>query len=282
MKKKIERMPKRWFYFTVLSLVFTSFTASTLMAKRPPKPEPVKELRPGLLMGYLPTRVIMGEIMELIPAPPEEQSAAYLLDRKVNSKSMAQRGTARWKQATIDADLHFPDAAGIFSCAIDAPVTEKETPYLYQLLRRTLTDAGLSTYGAKDKYKRPRPFIVNKQPICSPEIQEKLGKQGSYPSGHTAIGWAWALILTEIAPDRSTEILARGRSFGESRLVCNVHWLSDVMEGRFAASATVAKLHGDPAFLNDLQAAKEEYTAIVAKGLKPSRDCKAEAAALAE
>lgn len=107
-----------------------------------------------------------------------------------------------------------------------------------------------------------------------------MKKDGSYPSGHTAIGWAWALILTEIAPDRTNEILARGRSFGESRMVCNVHWYSDIIEGRFMAASTVARLHANETFMADLAEAKKESAAAKAKGLKPTRDCAAEDEAL--
>ena len=160
------------------------------------------------------------------------------------------------------------------------PITEEDTPHLYMLLRRTGADAGLSTYTAKRQYQRKRPFMMNDEPICTPDEEELLRKDGSYPSGHTALGWAWALILTEIAPDSADAILARGRAFGESRNVCNVHWHSDVAEGRFMGAATVAKLHANPAFRNEVEAAKAEFTAVRARGLKPTRDCQAEADAL--
>jgi len=123
--------------------------------------------------------------------------------------------------------------------------------------------------------------MLNGEPVCTPEEVEGLRKDGSYPSGHTAIGWAWALILTEIAPDRADAILARGRAFGESRNICNVHWHSDVLEGRFMGAAAVARLHADPAFRAEIEAAKAEVASVRAKGLKPTRDCRAEADALA-
>jgi len=107
-------------------------------------------------------------------------------------------------------------------------------------------------------------------------------KDGSYPSGHTAIGWAWALVLTEIPPDRADAILARGRAFGESRNICNVHWHSDVVEGRFMGAAAVARLHAHPAFRAEMEVAKGELAVVRAKGLKPMRDCLAEADALAQ
>lgn len=46
-------------------------------------------------------------------------------------------------------------------------------------------------------------------------------------------------------------------------------------------AAAVARLHADPAFCAELAAAKSEYKAAIAKGLKPARDCQAEADALA-
>jgi acid phosphatase (class A) len=104
-----------------------------------------------------------------------------------------------------------------------------------------------------------------------------LRKDGSYPSGHSAIGYGWGLILAELFPDRASRLVARGRAFGDSRRVCNVHWLSDVEEGRIAAAATVARLHADAYFRKDLDAARAELA-----GAKPvTRDCAAEAAALA-
>ena len=237
------------------------------------------ESRPGAQAGYLPSAG-RPNILVLIPPPPAADSAALAADEEVSRKALALRGTPRWKLATEDADLTFPQAAGTFSCAVNAPITEHETPHIYALMRRASVDAGLSTSAAKEYYRRPRPFMVNKEPTCTPAEEDSLAKSGSYPSGHTAVGWAWALILTEIAPERADAILARGRAFGMSRVVCNVHWQSDVTDGRFIAAGLVARLHADAAFRADLEAAKLEFASVRAKGLKPQRDCAAEDAAM--
>ncbi len=242
-------------------------------------PAEVPEIHPGLLTGYLEPEVLPNSLA-LIPPPPADGSAALAFDEEVSKKNLALQNTSRRELATQDANLMFPEAAGTFSCALGIPITEKQTPHLYMLLRRTLTDAGLSTYTAKNHYQRNRPFMVNDRPVCTPAEQEALRKDGSYPSGHTAIGWAWALILAEIAPDRTDVILARGRAFGESRNICNAHWHSDVAEGRFMGASTVARLHADPVFCAELAAAKAEYAASITKGLMPSLDCDAEAKAL--
>ena len=235
---------------------------------------------PGFLPGYLATNQLPNSLA-LLPPPPAAGSAALALDEAISTRSLALRDTPRWMLATSDADLHFPHAASTFSCALNAPISELEMPRLYRLLRRTLTDFGLSTYAAKNHYNRPRPFLWNKAPICTPAEQAFLEKDGSYPSGHTAAGWGWALVLSELAPERTDALLARGLAFGESRNAGNAHWHSDVVQGRTMAAATLARLHAEPTFRADLEAARAELAVVRGKGLKPNRDCSAESAALA-
>jgi acid phosphatase (class A) len=261
-------------------LVLVAIAAGCASFERPRKPAAVPEVRSGILAGYLSPQAL-PDSLTLLPPPPAAGSAALALDEAVSRKSLDLRGTPSWTLAAEDADLMFPRAAGTFSCALNAPITEQDTPYLYMLLRRILTDAGLSSSRAKMKYQRIRPFVMNKKPTCTPGEEDHLRKNGSYPSGHSAIGWARALILTEIAPEQTDAILARGRAFGQSRVICNVHWQSDVVEGRLMGAATIARLHADPQFRADVEAAKAEVAAVRAKGLKPTRDCKAEAEALA-
>jgi acid phosphatase (class A) len=241
----------------------------------------VPEVRPGVLAGYLP-KASLPDSLALLPPPPAVGSAAAALDQDVARANLALRDTPRWKLAGMDADLSFPWAAGDFSCALGAPVTEQDTPQLYVMLRRVMSDAGAATGAAKDKYKHARPFMLDSQPTCRPEDENALRANGSYPSGHTSIGWAWALVLAETSPEQSEAIFARGRAFGEGRLVCNVHWDSDVIEGRFIGAATVSRLHAEPTFLADLEAAKSELAAARVKNLPPQRDCKFEADALAQ
>ncbi|WP_254200227.1 phosphatase PAP2 family protein [Lysobacter sp. MMG2] len=247
---------------------------------RPAVPPTVPEIHPGVLAGYLGRN--LPDSLKLLPPPPAEGSAAFRNDQAVSRASQKLRDTPRYTLAASDADLAFPHVASVFSCALGVPVTQQQSPYLYQLLRRTLTDAALATYGAKNQYKRIRPFVHYKEGTCRPEDEAALRKDGSYPSGHTSIGWAWALILTELAPERADALLARGRSFGESRLVCNAHWQSDILEGRTTASSTVAALHANADFRADMASAATEIAQLRASGARPDVDCDAEATALAQ
>ncbi len=207
--------------------------------------------------GYLEPAAL-PDSLALLPPPPAAGSAAEARDREAAGTAVAQRGTPRWQLATRDADLFSAGATGAFSCAAGVAIGPQTTPRLDALLRKTLPDLGLASYAAKTRYQRTRPFVVNGEANCTPEASAMLAKDGSYPSGHAAIGFGWGLILAELLPGRATQVNARGREFADSRRVCNVHWLSDVEAGQVVAAATVARLHAEPAFRKDMDAARKE------------------------
>jgi len=221
----------------------------------------ITEVHTGILQGYLDQEELPNSL-ELLPPPPTEGSAEWKLDQEKADYFVNQVSEERREQAIRDVYLSFPEALQSFKGVLPITLTEETTPNTIMILRRTLPDAGLSTYRAKNHYQRPRPFMVNNTPVFSPENEEKLRGDGSYPSGHTAIGWAWALILTELFPDQTDAILQRGKEFGISRNICNVHWHSDVVAGRTMGAATVARLHADNQFLIDMAAAKKEINAL--------------------
>lgn len=230
--------------------------------------------------GYLKRSDLPNSLVLLGP-PPQKDSAALARDEEARVATIPLRDTARAKLAFTDADLTFPQAADNFACAMGVKIDKKHTPRLYALMQKSLSDFGLSTYGVKNKYNRIRPFVVHNEATCRADQELILRGDGSYPSGHTAAGWGWALVLAQINPARSDDLLKRGIAFGQSRVVCNAHWQSDVDAGRIMGAATVAQLQNNAAFLADLKAAKAEVKAAKAKRATPMPDCLAEAAALA-
>ncbi len=198
--------------------------------------------------------------LALLPPPPAIGSIAFLNDQAMYEQGRLQRNTPRGKLAAEDADLDSGGIATAFSAAFGHEITAKATPQLHKLLTNMLEDSGdLATRSAKQHYMRIRPFAFYQVGTCNTRQQGELSKNGSYPSGHTAIGWSTALVLAEINPQRQTQILKRGYELGESRVICGYHWQSDVDAARIVASATVAALHTSPAFLQQLAKAKQEF-----------------------
>ncbi len=213
---------------------------------------------------------------KLLPPPPAQGSKALAKDKEGEARAIKLQGTARWDLAKVDADIFVPNAIAVFSCAAGRVLGPTETPITNALLRKAGSDLGLSSYPAKSIYKRARPFMENGKPVCTPDMENVLRKDGSYPSGHAAIGYGWGMIMAGLLPDHKSALRKRGAAFADSRRICNVHFLSDIAAGETLATAVVEKLHANPAFAADFAAAKAELAAVPV--IKP--DCAAEKAAL--
>ncbi|WP_171034069.1 acid phosphatase [Lichenicoccus roseus] len=198
----------------------------------------------------------------VLPPPPAPASPAQRLDEIVftHSRALRERDPQRWALARNDAQLDFDHLMADFACALQVRLDRNSAPTLYRLLARLALDSRPETDAVKDHYDRRRPYIGNDAPICIAR-GTSLDATASYPSGHTTIGWTLALLLTELAPDRAGEILARGRAFGESRIVCGVHWLSDVQAGTLNGATLVAAVHSSPGFRADMLQAGREIAA---------------------
>ncbi|CAI1052480.1 acid phosphatase [Serratia entomophila] len=201
--------------------------------------------------------------LALLPPPPAMDSIDFLNDKAQYDAGKIVRNTARGKQAYDDAHVAGDGVATAFSNAFGVEITQQKAPELFKLVMKMREDAGdLATRSAKNHYMRIRPFAFYNESTCRPDEESTLSKNGSYPSGHTTIGWATALVLAEINPARQGEILQRGYDMGQSRVICGYHWQSDVTAARMVASAIVARLHAEPAFIAQLQKAKDEFASL--------------------
>ena len=202
----------------------------------------------------------MPDMMVFLPGPPDSTSAAFLNDvaRYYWGKEM-RKDPERAAQATRDAVYGLETILTEFEEAFGMKITKEEMPEIYKvLLEGTATCDSICTR-PKREYMRRRPFMVFNEQTLTPEDEEALRKNGSFPSGHTLLGWSSALLLMEINPDRATEIMARGYRYGENRLVVGAHWQSDTDAARLAASVAYARLHTSERFLEQMKKAREEY-----------------------
>lgn len=250
--------------------------APLLGAVEAPAPRPAS---PAADLGYLG----QGDLIDTSPflrPPPARGSLDARRDVAASKAALLQHGKARWALAASDADLYTPRMTSAFSCAVGFEISPAATPKLHALLLKAGPALGYSVTSVKKTYQRPRPFMVNHQPQCEPGLDKVLREDGSYPSGHAAVGFGWGLILAQLVPERASQAVARGRAFADSRRYCNVHWLSDTEAGMIAGAAALAHLQSRPAFQADLTAVREELAANSVKSRKPTRDCAAEARAL--
>lgn len=195
-----------------------------------------------------------------LPAPPDTTSVDFMYDVLRYQWGKQQRhNKERAAQAFSDAEWGIGIVCKIFSEPFGMEISKENTPELYRLLEMSIATCDLATHKAKQHYMRKRPYARFNEPSLVPNDEEELRHNGSYPSGHTMLGWSSALVLMEVNPAAQDKLLARGYAYGESRVIAGFHWQSDVNAAMLAASAAVARLHTSEIFLEQMKKAKAEY-----------------------
>ncbi len=195
---------------------------------------------------------------------------------QVLSAQLGADSVAR-EEAFADAAAYLPDdLIKRFSAAAGEPLDRYRRPILAHMLFRLWRNVDGYTGALKGLNKRDRPFVKDStiQPCNVSFLQTSNG--ASYPSGHAAEGYAAALLLVDImrgngAPDerdRTDLLLARGVRFGTNRIVCGVHFPSDVATGQAFAKMLYQVVAASPEFGPDLACARVEELADRRNDLK--------------
>ena len=202
----------------------------------------------------------MPNAVYFLPPPPDTNSVRFQYDKAQYQWGKEQRKDAnRCAIAVRDAVWSVETICREFSEPFGMKISAETTPAIHRMLTIGLLTTDQVSILPKDHYQRTRPYVYYNEPTIAPGDEEDLRNNGSYPSGHTILGWSAALLLTELNPDRADTILARGYMYGQSRVIAGFHWQSDVDAGMLAASAAVARLHADKEFASLMEKAKEEF-----------------------
>jgi len=229
--------------------------------------------------GFLDATTLQALVAD-VPPPPEEGSPTALADFESSQRMRALEDTDRWSLATRHAELRPAIAISHFDCVVGARLTADDAPALVALLDRVLIDANAAAELGKARAFRPRPVGVDAERRSCQAVSAAGRASASYPSGSAAVGAAYGEAFATLAPDRATEVREMGRQIGLSRLVCAMHYPSDVEAGRGLGVAVAGAEAADPRFQPALVAARDELDRARASGLT-SPACAAERLALA-
>jgi acid phosphatase (class A) len=224
-------------------------------AHRPPVDPSMTGPTPTRLTGYLSAGDLDGQTV--IGPPPAPDSPRGKADRTIYLENRKLADSPRWKQATKDNDLWTGGALKRYACALGRPIDANALPKTYRLLQRVELDARTVGTPPKDHFNRTRPLIGDDLPVCI-KREGWMTTNASYPSGHAMTGWAWGLVLGELAPAKASGLMEAGREIGDSRVICGVHYQSDVEAGRMLGAAMVAAEHANAQFRADFAAARAE------------------------
>jgi acid phosphatase (class A) len=194
----------------------------------------------------------------LLAPPPADGSARQQADMaavlRVQNARTADEVT-RAKADTVKSVFRFADVLG-------PAFNEQNLPKTTALFKAASHNAEVIAKSGKHYFKRARPAIASSD--VHPVVQGKgTDMYDSYPSGHATFGYMSAILLAEMVPEKREAIFARGREFGENRVVDGVHYPSDVEAGRIDGTLVAAALMANPDFQKAFAAAKAEVRAAL-------------------
>jgi acid phosphatase (class A) len=183
------------------------------------------------------------------PAPGSAEEAADLASTRAVFKARTPSEQARaMKDASLSLFLFAPAIGDFFQ-----PGKLPKTEALFQKVKGSIGEA-INT--PKNYWKRQRPYEMDRDLMLGrPE------KSFSYPSGHSARGTVYALLMAEVFPAQKDPILAVGRNIGWDRVLIGKHFPTDIYAGRVLGQAIFRELLASPAFERDLAEAKAEAQA---------------------
>jgi hypothetical protein len=183
------------------------------------------------------------------PAPGSDQAKRELSElRQVD----ATRTPAAEKAATLDSKTKdasiFREVLGPHFDLDRLPATAR----LFAIVRATEKDAADR---GKAEFRRKRPWIIDPRlHTCSRNDDPR----SSYPSGHTTMAFSMAAVLVRLVPAKANQILARAARYGESRIVCDQHFRSDVAAGEALGLLVAERLMSKPQFVAAFNTSKAE------------------------
>jgi len=194
------------------------------------------------------------DLARVLPPPPAEQSEEQKRDLQAVLDAQAKRSAEQTAASQKESDLTVFQFASVLGSGFSAEKLPKTATFFGHVYEDSIDILG----AAKAKWKRPRPFVNNT------EVQPagEKPKSASYPSGNSLLGYVYAIILTDILPEKHDEIFAKGLQIGDARVVAGVHYPTDVAAGRLAAVEIASAIARSPAYGAEFEAAKAELRAF--------------------
>ena len=185
-----------------------------------------------------------------LPPPPDAIVTHREMDElhAIAARSTAEDRAVAKRDAENETPTIFNDAAGFDLSG---------SPQTFKLLTLVGDEEEDDTKGAKAYFHRDRPYAA--EPAIKTCTPVKPGKAAnSYPSGHATRAFSMGVVLASLVPARSQEILARASQYAERRLICGVHYRSDIVAGQQFGTVLALKLMQKPEFQVLMTAAQVE------------------------
>jgi acid phosphatase (class A) len=200
-----------------------------------------------------PAQVDASRLLPPAPAQDSAQTRAEIAElERIAKERTPEAFAAAARDAKDETGAMFADALGPAFDLAKLPATAK-------MLADIHTTEEVVSKPAKEFFHRERPWVVD--PSLTTCTEHKPGSSPtSYPSGHATIAYAMGAILASLVPDKAQAILARSSQFAENRLVCGVHYRSDIVAGEAFGTVIAVDLMQNALFRSEYDASAAELS----------------------
>ena len=200
----------------------------------------------------------MFDPAHFLPPPPEDGSPRALAELAETKKIMAEATPAQRAAAASDDGN---ENGTIFAVVLGPAWDLAKLPATAKVINEVTASEGPFSDIAKNEFHRRRPWIVDTTlQTCAPHRPSQ--DMQSYPSGHTTVGYGMGVVLANLMPSHAQAILGRSAQFAENRLICGMHFRSDIVAGQQFGTIMAIRLMQNPQFQADMAAAKTELQAV--------------------
>ena len=191
---------------------------------------------------------------QLLPAPPKDGSPKALMELAEVEGLDKTRTPEQLARASRDDKT---ENATVFAEVLGPAFDLAKLPATAKLMSDVQVEEKAAAKAAKDHFLRNRPWVVD---TGLHSCAKDDAPQSSYPSGHATMGFSMALILARLEPAKAAALMARASEYADNRLVCGMHYRSDVVAGQALGAAVALKLLEVPAFRAEFDAAAQELS----------------------
>lgn len=195
-------------------------------------------------------------LIVLLPPPPRVGSTQA--DTEVAEIVEIQKNLTPAEAASAVSDNRlsvFQLASGVFG----PKFTPENCPLAGAFFERLGKSGAPPIRAVKSFWGKQRPFLASREVKAC--VDDATG--GSYPSGHSTFSYFTAIVLSDMVPEKKAELFDRAAQYARNRMVCGVHYRSDVEAGRAAGTVFAAFAMQNPDFEREFSEVRKEVRKVL-------------------
>ncbi len=224
--------------------------------------EPSRELGDAKNVVLHPTptkpKFINGDLYSVIAKSVAPSPAPGSIEQRADELNLLSLQEMRTKadcdRAATEVKVTLANFFGGPKGSLTNAQIEKLAPFFEQI--RNDSDFFIQRLKTERGRKRPFQYIKDVEPCVAREVTP------AYPSGHATLSRLYALVLSDMYPSKTKELLKRADVIAEDRVLSGMHHRSDIIAGQALGERLYKEFSKSPEFKKELSELERVTTKV--------------------